>query len=117
MDNKLKANKKRVSREFSLKGTLMRRFSSLVRLRTSVAPRLLLACCLLALAASRLAAQSTFGAILGTVRDSSRALVLGAQVTLVNTGTAATRTMATDANGNYAFKNIDVGTYALTFSA
>jgi hypothetical protein len=117
MDNKLKANKKRVSREFSLKGTLMRRFSSLVRLRTSVAPRLLLACCLLALAASRLAAQSTFGAILGTVRDSSGALVLGAQVTLVNTGTAATRTMATDANGNYAFKNIDVGTYALTFSA
>jgi hypothetical protein len=117
MDNKLKANKKRVSREFSLKGTLMRRFSSLVRLRTSVAPRLLLACCLLALAASRLAAQSTFGAILGTVRDSSGALVLGAQVTLVNTGTAATRTMATDANGNYAFKNIDVGTYVLTFSA
>ena len=38
-------------------------------------------------------------------------------MTLVNTGTAATRTLVTDANGNYAFKNIDVGTYALTFTA
>ena len=79
--------------------------------------RLFLACCLIVLAAGSLPAQSTFGVILGTVRDSSGALVQGAQVTLVNTGTAATRAMATDESGSYAFKNIDVGNYALTIAA
>jgi len=64
-----------------------------------------------------LAAQSTFGAILGTVRDSSGALVVGAQVTLLNNGTTAVRTTATDANGNYAFRNIDVGSYKVTIAA
>jgi hypothetical protein len=73
--------------------------------------------CLIVLAAGRLPAQSTFGAILGTVRDSSGALVQGAQVTLANTGTSATRAMATDATGSYAFKNVEVGNYALTIAA
>jgi hypothetical protein len=77
----------------------------------------LLACCLISSFAARLAAQSTFGAILGTVRDSTGALVIGAQVSLVNTGTTATRTSTTDASGSYAFKNIDVGTYTLTITA
>ena len=88
------------------------------QLPPQVASRLLLAFFLVALTGVRLPAQSTFGTILGTVRDSSGALVPGAQVTLVNTGTAATRTMATDASGNYAFKNIDVGTlYAHHYGA
>ncbi len=62
-------------------------------------------------------AQSTFGAILGTVRDSSGAVIAGAQVLLVNNGTSAARTAITDAEGNYAFNNIDVGKYVLTISA
>ncbi|HMD77268.1 MAG TPA: carboxypeptidase regulatory-like domain-containing protein [Terracidiphilus sp.] len=95
----------------------MRGFPSLVCFHRSVAARLLLACCLLVLAAGRLPAQSTFGSIIGTVRDSSGALIQGAQVTLVNSGTTATRTLATDTSGNYAFKNIEVGKYALTFTA
>ena len=82
-----------------------------------VAPLLLLALCFVALGASPLLAQSTFGSILGTVRDSSGALLQGAQVTLVNTGTTAQHTAVTDANGSYAFKNIDVGNYAITISA
>jgi len=82
-----------------------------------VVPRLLLAFCLAALAACPLLAQSTFGEILGTVRDSSGAVVQGAQVTLANTGTTARRTAVTDANGSYAFKNIDVGAYTLTITA
>jgi hypothetical protein len=73
--------------------------------------------CLLALAVGRLTAQSTFGAILGTVRDSSGALVPGAKVTLVNTGTSAKQSATTDEIGNYAFKNIEVGAYTLTFTA
>jgi hypothetical protein len=69
------------------------------------------------LATARLPAQSTYGEILGTVRDSSGAIIQGAQIALANTGTAATRVVVSDANGNYAFKNIDVGTYTLTLSA
>jgi hypothetical protein len=117
MDNQLQANKQRFPREFSLKGALMRGFCSPVSLRRRVTRRLLLICCLVVFAGGQLQAQSTFGAILGTVRDSSGALMPGVQVTLINTGTTATRAMVTDANGNYAFKNIDVGVYALTFSA
>jgi hypothetical protein len=77
----------------------------------------ILTCSLLAAVTSRLPAQSTYGEILGTVRDSSGAVVEGVQVTLANTGTSATRTAVTDANGNYSFKNIDVGTYTLTLTA
>ena len=95
----------------------MEKFRSSARCLGQIAPRLLLACCLVLLMPGRSLAQSTFGTVLGSVHDSSGALVPGAEVTLVNSGTTATRTTATDANGNYAFKNIDVGKYALAFSA
>jgi hypothetical protein len=91
-------------------------FSSPARPHRSIVWRILI-CCLIVSAALRLPAQSTFGAILGSVRDSTGALVPGAQVTLVNTGTAASRVLISDANGNYAFNNIDVGKYTLTFVA
>src|SRR5580658_4191920 len=95
----------------------MHRISSSVSFCCGIVPRVLLACCLSALGASPLVAQSTFGTILGTVRDSSGALLQGAQVTLVNTGTTAARTEVTDASGGYAFRNIDVGEYTLTIAA
>jgi hypothetical protein len=99
----------------------MRGSSSPICFQYGAAPRLLLvpfffACFLLGFAAAPGLAQSTFGEILGTVHDSSGAVVEGAQVTLTNTGTTATRTLVTDASGNYAFKNIDVATYTLTFT-
>ncbi|MGA2674048.1 MAG: carboxypeptidase regulatory-like domain-containing protein [Terracidiphilus sp.] len=92
-------------------------FCSPARFCGQIASRLLLVGCLISLVAGRLPAQSTFGAILGTVRDSSGALVTGAEVTLTDTGTSARVTVTTDASGNYAFKNIEVGRYALTFTA
>jgi hypothetical protein len=95
----------------------MQRLSSPDRVCGKLVRRLLIFFCLTLLAANRLPAQSTFGAILGTVRDSSGALVEGAQVKLVNTGTTAARLATTDASGNYAFKNIEVGKYALAISA
>jgi len=99
-----------------LRGKTMRGFCARVCLFRSAGLRLILLC-LLAMAAGRLPAQSTFGAIQGTVRDSSGALVPGAKVMLVNTGTSATQSATTDESGNYAFKNIEVGTYVLTFTA
>jgi len=79
--------------------------------------RLLIACCLLVFAGANAHAQSTFGEILGTVHDSSGAVMQGVQVALVNTDTTASRSAVTDESGNYAFKNIDVGTYSLTLAA
>jgi len=74
-------------------------------------------CCLAPIFTDPLLAQSTFGAILGTAHDVSGALVAGAQVTLTNTGTTAVRSTVTDSDGNYAFRNIDVGTYKLALAA
>src|SRR5664279_450056 len=91
--------------------------SAPLRVRVRFVWRLVVICCLLAVGVSQLPAQSTFGAILGTVRDSSGALVQGAKITLINVGTTATRAAVTDSDGNYGFNNIDVGTYKLTIGA
>ncbi|WP_348262954.1 carboxypeptidase regulatory-like domain-containing protein [Telmatobacter sp. DSM 110680] len=90
---------------------------SLVPNWRALAQRFLLITCLFALASTATIAQSTYGSILGTVHDASGAAIQGAQVTLTNAGTAATRTEATDAGGNYAFRNIDVGLYKIAISA
>ena len=58
--------------------------------------RLLIACCLLVFAGANAHAQSTFGEILGTVHDSSGAVMQGVQVALVNTDTTASRSAVTD---------------------
>ena len=69
------------------------------------------------MAAGPVSAQSTFGSILGIVRDLSGAIVQNAHVTLQNTGTRAIEEALADAGGNYAFRNIDVGSYQLTIAA
>ena len=78
---------------------------------------LILMICMMASAASPAVAQSTYGSILGTVRDSSGAAIQGAQITLTNLGTAAARSDTTDAGGNYAFHNMDVSVYKISISA
>jgi len=62
-------------------------------------------------------AQSTFGSIVGTVKDQSGSVVPGATVTLVNQGTSATRTATSSASGNYEFINLDAGTYQVSIAA
>lgn len=76
--------------------------------------RLLLAFFVMAASSSLAWTQSTFGSIVGTVRDSSGAVVPHAQLELTNTGTTATHSATTDASGDYTFDNIDVGSYSLT---
>jgi len=85
--------------------------------RLLAATRSILACCLLLIGAGPAIAQSTFGSILGTVRDSSGANVQGAQITLVNAGTSSSRILISDSTGSFGFKNIDVGSYTLTVTA
>ena len=59
-------------------------------------------------------AQSTFGSILGTVKDASGNIVTGATIALRNTGTGFERSANTDESGAYSFLSVEPGTYALT---
>src|SRR5439155_12845172 len=54
--------------------------------------------------------QSTFGTILGTVRDQSGAVIAGCVVTVENTGTSLRRAMVAEA-GSYTAPNLEPGAY------
>jgi len=79
--------------------------------------RLLIVPVLAALFAVPAVAQSTFGDILGIVHDQTGAVLQGAEVTLINIGTTAKHSVVSDAEGNYAFRNVEVGQYQIKFSA
>jgi hypothetical protein len=61
--------------------------------------------------------QSTFGSIVGTVKDQSGSVVPGATVTLVNQGSSAKHTATTSPSGGYEFLNLDAGTYQVEIQA
>src|SRR3954452_4597808 len=58
-------------------------------------------------------AQFDTATVLGTIKDSSGAVVPGATVILKNTATGITANAVTDADGNYQFLNVRVGTYSI----
>jgi hypothetical protein len=62
------------------------------------------------------AAQSTFGTIVGTVTDQTNAVVPGVNVEALNQETGATRNVLTDNQGGYRLVNLDPGTYTITVS-
>ena len=64
--------------------------------------------------ASPAAGQSVSGTILGTVTDSSGAVVAGAKVTIVNEGTGLTRVLTADSNGEYTAPALPTGHYTIT---
>lgn len=61
-------------------------------------------------------AQGT-GSIVGTVRDSSDAVIAGAVITIQNTQTGLTRTLHTDTDGFYSSPLLPVGLYKITAEA
>jgi Carboxypeptidase regulatory-like domain len=68
----------------------------------------------LALLAPRIAAaQAVSGTILGTVKDSTGAVLAGAKVSVTNEGTGFTRTVTTDAAGDYTIPQIPTGKYTV----
>ena len=71
----------------------------------------------LCLSAGWLSAQSFTGTILGTVRDSSGAVMPGVAVTAVNTGTNLKTTATTDAEGAYQAIALPPGSYRVEVSA
>lgn len=72
---------------------------------------MLLAAVILATLCRVAVAQTYFGSILGTVTDSSGAIIVGARVDLTNVGTAQHWTTNTDADGNYEFLSVEPGQY------
>ena len=61
--------------------------------------------------------QTTTANIVGTVTDLSGATVPAAQVTAINTGTALTRSVQTNGQGEYRIELLPVGEYSLEVNA
>jgi hypothetical protein len=59
-------------------------------------------------------AQFETATVVGTVRDSSGAVVPEAKVTLTNTQTGVSAERQSDANGNFEFFTVRIGTYVIT---
>jgi hypothetical protein len=62
-------------------------------------------------------AQSSGGAIRGTIADSSGAVIQGAALTIVQAGTGETRRLQSNSAGVYDAPNLPIGTYRLTVAA
>jgi hypothetical protein len=62
-------------------------------------------------------AQKTTGTIRGTVTDPSDAVLSGATVTVTNTSTGLTRTVTTNASGEYVVADLPPGNYNISFAA
>jgi Carboxypeptidase regulatory-like domain len=59
-------------------------------------------------------AQSTFGSILGTVEDSTGAVIPGALLTTTSLDESDVRTTTTGASGEFVFQNLKAGNYKVT---
>src|ERR1700732_1467298 len=71
--------------------------------------------CLFALTPSSLFAQAaSTGTVAGTVTDPSGGAIIGATVTLTDTGTNISRPGTTNESGRYFFANVVPGTYNVT---
>ncbi len=78
--------------------------------------RTILVLLIVSFVASLCYAQITTTTLLGTVTDATGASVAGAQVTVTNTDTNQSRTVSTNAEGNYRVEFLPVGNYKLEAS-
>jgi Carboxypeptidase regulatory-like domain len=76
-------------------------------------PLLLAGLILMAATPSALFAQAVTGTLLGTVSDSTGAVVAGVKVTVTNQDTGLTRSVKTDAIGEYTVPSIPTGMYTV----
>ena len=63
------------------------------------------------------AGQSTFGGIVGVVKDPSQGALAGAQLTLTSLDDGSQRNASTDGNGGFEFANLKAGHYELVLHA
>ena len=62
-------------------------------------------------------AEAPSGTIVGTVTDSTGAVIPNAMVTATNTGTGISQSSKTNVTGNYSFPLLQVGTYSVAVEA
>ena len=65
---------------------------------------------------STILAQQTLGGITGTITDSSASAIPDANITAVEDSTHLTRTATSNSSGTYAFVNLPIGSYTLTYT-
>ena len=77
------------------------------------------ACLVILLGAYSLSAfaQVTSGTILGSVQDTSGAIVPGATITAIAPDLGITRTVTSSSNGTFSLSNLPAATYSLTVQA
>jgi len=61
-------------------------------------------------------AQQTLGGIVGTVTDAQGGILAGVSVKVIDEGTHLTRVAESNSAGSYAFPNLPIGTYTLSFT-
>ena len=66
---------------------------------------------------TRVSAQAVGATLSGTVTDQSGGVVPKADVAILNTGTAETRNVSTNADGIYSAPNLQPGSYSITVTA
>ena len=79
--------------------------------------RRLMVLCVVLLSIQHAASQSTFGSIVGVVRDPDQLVVPGAQVTLTNLDDNSKRAATADADGAFQFLNVKAGRYEFIVEA
>ena len=77
-------------------------------------PNLLMGLLLVAIFAASALAQAVSGTILGSVTDPSGAAVTGAKITLSQKATGVSRTITSDAGGEYIVPSLPIGLYNIT---
>src|SRR5215472_9622154 len=65
----------------------------------------------------RVATAQNTADMVGTVTDTTDAVVAGAKVTIKNLGTNVSRSMVTSGAGEYSFTLLPVGTYSVSVEA
>ncbi len=83
------------------------------RLAISIVLQLALCLCVAGIFGGRLAAQTSYGSIAGTVTDASGAAIADAQVTLSNLATNEKKVDKSGTDGLYAFVNLLPGRYSI----
>ncbi len=78
--------------------------------------RILYVSLILSLFSSAARAQFENGSLVGTIRDTSGAIVAGATVTVTNTATGIESKIVSDSSGNWEVPSLRVGTYHVTAS-
>lgn len=88
-----------------------------MRVFSSLLPRLLAIAAAFALCSSLAVAQQTLGGITGVLTDPSGSVIPNGTVTVTDEATAYTRATTTNGTGVYAFVNLPIGVYMVTFEA